>query len=587
MLFTLADNGSGIDVTPPKSNTNSPPVWPMAFTGAAFLWISQPPVAFSPFAWIALVPWGLLIARESQLGKKGWWTIWAAGALYWLITMQGVRLANPALYPGWLVLSAYLGVYPMFAVGLSRTMCRLWRTPIWIALPIVWTGLELIRSYAFTGFSAAMLGHSQADHPYLTQIADIGGTYYVSFVLAMVSGIVASLIHDVRTRSDQARRLTRSTKAGIAATLVLLALTIGYGSWRLRQADKLADTEPLISVLMLQRNEPLEFTLNPEMESQVFQRYVELSLQAARETPDADLIVWPESMFTGGIPYRIIGDNPQVPEGAVDPSTGRDITVDELKEFLSLQGQVFEQRAAELRRMMVSSTGQGKAPELLVGTSVYEYSDVPHAYGAAVHINEDSKVAAWYGKMHLVMFGEYIPFGTYFPWLYGIGPLRQGATPGKGAVAMQIADVGVAPSICFETMVEHVTGNGLRKLESQGQHVDLIANLTNDAWFHGTAILTHHRRCSQFVAIANRRPLLMTANQGPTTWIDGSGRRIESLPYETHGVLVARPTGDGRSSLYQHFGDRLSWPFAIVCGLLVVSQFRRTKSRGKTGDQAV
>lgn len=581
-------------MTTSTSEKTGPAIAMLAYCGAVLLWLSQPPIAVAPLAWIALVPWGLLIARAKPLGRRGWWIVWSAGAVYWLVTMQGVRLANAALYPGWFVLAAYLGVYPMLAVGLGRTMHHGWRCPVWLALPTVWSGLELVRSYAFTGFSAALLGHSQADVPYVIQIADIGGTYFVSFVIAMVSGIFASLIHEILQKrrsaqqanidksttsaADSPRSLSGNTIIGFAVTLVIVCATLGYGYWRVAQANELAKAEPLLKAIMLQRNEPLEFTLNPSKEADVFTRYFQLMMQAAADNPDADLVIWPESMFTGGLPYRAMGANPQVPSDVLDPDSGQPLTISEFTNLISVQADIFRERAAEMRRMMASSSAAGKAPEMLVGTSVYEYDDVPHAYGAAVHIDGDSKIAAWYGKMHLVMFGEYIPFGTYFPWLYEIGPLRQGATPGKGPVSMHVAGVSVAPSICFETMVEQVTGNGLRRLNSQSQTADIIANLTNDAWFHGTAILTHHRRCSQLVAVCNRRPLLMTANQGPTTWIDGSGRRIESLPYETDGILIAQPTPDRRNSLYRQFGDAASWPLVMICGALAFDHLRKKRN---------
>lgn len=551
--------------------------WGWSTLGAVLVWLAQPPFALHWIAWVALVPWALLVARAAPLRRGGYLALWAAGSLLWLLTLQGVRLAHPALYPGWIVLGVYMGAYPPVFVGLARVMHLGWKLPLWISVPVVWTGLELVRSYAFTGFSIALLGHSQADVAAMIQIADTFGSYGVSFVLAMVSGAVAegavALWHRWTGRGEAMFRSVglRSPAIGSAAAAAVVAATIAYGLWRLGQADRLASQPPLLEALLIQRNEPLVYSMDPNREVEVFNDYFRSTLEAVRRYPDAELVVWPESMYTGGLPLRILGESWNVPEGVEMERAEFEATIEDLQA-------TYTARAAELQRMAAIAAGADRPPELLVGSSVYRYAEQPQAFGGAVHIDENHEVAGWYGKMHLVMFGEYIPFGAWLPWLYEIGPLRQGATPGEGPVRMEIAGAKIAPSICFETMVEQVTGEGLRQLDREGRRAELIINITNDAWFKGASILDHHRRCSQLVAVANRRPLLMAANQGPTVWIDGSGRRIESLPHETNSVLRARPTADGRWGIYQQLGDALSWPLALWCGVLTVSGLRRRRA---------
>lgn len=552
------------------------PVWLWGALGAVLVWLAQPPMALHWLGWVALVPWSLLVARAEPLRRRGYLGLWGAGSLLWLLTLQGVRLAHPALFPGWIVLGVYMGAYPPCFVGLSRVMHHGWRMPLWFSVPVVWTGLELVRSYAFTGFSIALLGHSQADVAPVIQIADTFGTYGVSFVLAMVGGAVAELAVALWTRragphTPPLRSTTlRSLGVGSAAAAAVVAATVGYGLWRLGQADALAAEPPLVDALLIQRNEPLVYSMDPTREAAVFDGYVQSTLEAVRQHPDAELVVWPESMYTGGLPLRVLGDSWGVPEDM-------EIERDEFEAVIDAQRAMYLARAAKLQRMATIAAGRDRPPELLVGSSVYRYDERPQAFGGAVHIDENHEITAWYGKMHLVMFGEYIPFGSWLPWLYEIGPLRQGATPGDGPVRMEIAGTHVAPSVCFETMVEHVTGNGLRRLDRDGQRVALIINITNDAWFQGASILDHHRRCSQLITVANRRPLLMAANQGPTVWVDGSGRRIGALPHEVNAVLRAQPTPDGRWSVYQQLGDALVWPLALWCGVLAISGVRRER----------
>ncbi len=475
--------------------------------------------------------------------------------------MQGVRLAHPALYPGWIILGAYLGCYAPLFVGAARALVLHWRWPLWLAIPISWAGWELIRSYAFTGFSAALLGHTQVAFPLVTQIADLGGTYLVSFLVCVVNvGLseIARLTPLAKILSfPPAPQSSRFRFGSTVAAVALASLSIAYGWWRLEQADSLAQSSPILKAALLQRDEPLVFTMDPEQESLVFNRYIESAIEAATKHSDIDLFVWPESMFTGGLPYRILEPNWELP-----PEIGMEAA--DFEEAITEQKTYFQQRNQAIQALLARSTPGQETKPLLVGCSVYRYGKRPQVFGAALHINESGDVTQWYGKRHLVMFGEYIPFGEAFPWLYNIGPLRQGATPGDGPITLQIGNATISPSICFETMVEHVTGNSLRELRLQKNTPDLIINLTNDAWFQGSAILSHHRRCAQMVALMNRRPLLIAANQGPTTWIDGSGRPVESLPYQTNSTLIASPTKDSRWSLYQSIGDLACWPMAFV-----------------------
>lgn len=554
----------------------------LALAGTMLLWLAQPPLAAAWLAWVALIPWAMLIGTPLSPGRSGYRWLWLAGTLWWLMTMQGVRLAHPALYPGWIVLGVYLGVYVPLFVGLARVMVHQWRWPVWAAVPITWSGLELVRSYAFTGFSAVLLGHSQVDWPVLIQIADLGGSYLVSFLVALVNGVLCQVFLALWCRRQQKSFQVAATSQpnqssfsiplfGLGVTIASLLGTVSYGLWRLQQADDLARQEPLLKAVLLQRDEPLVYSMDPVQEANVFRRYIESAMQAASAVPDADVFVWPESMFTGGLPYRILGDNWQVP-------TMFEMGREDFQQGILDQQQYFQQRTTAVQRSLTAAAQRETPAALLVGCAVYRYGERPQAFGGAILIGEAGEVESWYGKRHLVMFGEYIPFGEQFPFLYEIGPLRQGATPGDGPLAMKIGSTTLMPSICFETMVEHVTGNGLRTLTQNDQPVDVITNITNDAWFHGSAILSHHRRCTQMVALINRRPVLMAANQGPTSWIDGAGRIQKKLDYLVNANLVTTPTADGRWSLYQQWGDFICWPLAGICAVAAVSGWRKRRA---------
>ena len=98
------------------------------------------------------------------------------------------------LYLGWLALSAYLAIYLPIFVGLSRVAVHRLSVPLWLAAPVVWTGLELARAHLLTGFLMASLAHTQVNWTMLIQISDLVGEYGVDFVVMLVAACIASLI---------------------------------------------------------------------------------------------------------------------------------------------------------------------------------------------------------------------------------------------------------------------------------------------------------------------------------------------------------------------------------------------------------
>src|SRR5688572_11892811 len=107
-----------------SADQNRPPWYRSTFmaalAGSLLLWASFPPLAVGWLAWIAPVPWLLLICADQMPGRRPYRAIWLAGFVFWLMTLQWLRLPHPATSLGWIALSAYLALYlPMF-VGLTR-----------------------------------------------------------------------------------------------------------------------------------------------------------------------------------------------------------------------------------------------------------------------------------------------------------------------------------------------------------------------------------------------------------------------------------------------------------------------------------
>ncbi len=533
------------------------PIWIGSIAAPAALWLSQPPVNFWPLAFVAIIPW-ILVARTIATNpcggtKRDYGVVWLASAIYWLGSLQGLRLAHPLMFIPWGLFGFYLAAYHVLFVALVRR-CLDRPVPMIVAVPVVWVGLECIRNYLFTGISVLMLGHHVVDVPHLIQIADIFGTYGVSFLVAMINVAVWMVCGNLWNRT--------ATKSMIATTAITTAATIAtvvYGSHRI--------TEPtgtdLATFALIQRSEPIEYNHSVDHERQIFSNYLKQSVQAAATADKKiDALVWPESMFTGAEPWRIVDPNATIP----DEFEGSD---DEFQQLIGNLQSYFTERARYVQSMIASAVADHGSPthrpQILAGCAVVRYADQPHAYSGFVNIAADGTMTDWYGKTHLVMFGEYIPIAPYIPLIRSLVPPGLGVTPGPGPKRFAVGDTVVAPNICIETAVERVMVNQLASYEHD-LIPDLIVTVTNDGWFDDSSVIDHHLTCARLLAVGCRRPILSAANSGPTAWIDGCGKVEQMLETGIHGSLIATPTKDSRISTYLRIGD---WP-ARFCLLLMI-----------------
>ena len=198
-------------------------------------------------------------------------------------------------------------------------------------------------------------------------------------------------------------------------------------------------------------------------------------------------------------------------------------------------------------------------------------------YNSALWIGPNAQLLERYSKMHLVMFGEYIPLGPVLQWLRDMVGLA-GMDAGEEAKSFSLADVRVAPSICFESMMPRVIHQQLRSLRAKGQSPDVLINITNDSWFRGSSMLDHHLACSLLCAVENRRPLLVAANTGLSASIDSCGRVLQVTDRLRAEAIVAEPKRDGRWGLAQAVGYPLSWLCALLTIVALVAAARRQRS---------
>lgn len=539
-------------------------IWP-AYASAIALWASFPPLSLSVLAWLAPLGWLAIGERPTPLRKRDWWHLWLSGCLFWLAILQGIRLAYWPLYLGWVALSLYLAIYIPIFVGLYRLLRRRgWPSPL--AAPVVWVGLEFLRSYALTGYAANMLGHSQARWPLLIQIADSLGVYGLSFLIMTVCASFYRLLRDVQQR--QAREAALSS--GLIACL--LVATLGYGSFRLSEAQSLqGQQEPKLRVLLVQENTPTMFDSDLATIQLAWTRYVDTTRALVSKHGPPDLVVWPESTFTGGTPWvdsNLPNSLPaELQEGGVDLPFLRD-RMRRLGRDFAFKSQQLLDAVSATPADSPSDTAAG--PHFLLGSDAMEIrDDAIRRFNSALFLNPAGAYVDRYDKVHLVMFGEYIPLGPLLQWLRDLFGLP-GATPGSGPKCFTIGNVCVSPNICFESMLPRIIRGQVAELVRRDSAPDILVNVTNDSWFRGSSMLDHHLACSILCAVENRRPLLVAANTGISAEIDSSGRVLQSLERGEVGGLLAEPRTDARWGPVQSFGYPLGWLSAAACCLSLV-----------------
>jgi apolipoprotein N-acyltransferase len=193
----------------------------------------------------------------------------------------------------------------------------------------------------------------------------------------------------------------------------------------------------------------------------------------------------------------------------------------------------------------------------------------PQAFNATVLVGHKGEIIGTYDKMHRVMFGEYIPFADWFPFLYGITPLTGGIVAGETPAALRLDGVYCfSPNICYETAIPHVIRGQVATLENRDEYPDALVNVTNDAWYRGSSELDMHLACGVFRAVETRLPLVIAANGGISAWIDHLGRVRAKSPRQQADFIIADIEPSGMQSYYVRYGDWFSGSCLACCAVL-------------------
>ena len=622
------------------------PVLLLSISTAVLLTLSFEPFNCWPLGWIALVPWLIAIARSARWG----WMLfcsWLAGVaffagnLYWLLAcgypgpwrgvliMAGAELALAAYMGGYFLLFAYVvgGLMRSGSVPLAGTI-RATRMATFLA-PVAWVGTEILRGYVMSGFAWFMLGWSQAPLPTVCQIADLGGAYAVSGLLAAFNGLIADgLIQPLFHRIPAGLRPNLRISVAASSMLVLILATVGYGVWRMVQTDTVCTPGPNVTVV--QCNVPV--SLSGESREQAEAETKDLiakTLQAAKSPFHPDLVAQPETMF----PFEL---NDSFLNMDLTPIYKAGLSEDDRRIYDKFNGDIFDllkrrQDADQQFRdiaigsgcaLLIGAHASELAPADLAGKPMTTYSfskllvaessgppsdDQPQLQRfnsaflyqptrSSPGSQPDAVAKSRYDKHHLVPFSEYMPFRTAWPAAFEVlktlTPMGL-LIPGSNLSPLMLRgrdgqSFRFAAPICYEDVMPQAFRHLAYDRDGHKQ-VDFVVNISNDGWFSGTTELRQHLVAARFRAIENRTWIARSVNCGCSAIIDSAGRVLAELPPGEIGRLEFRLQIDPRETLYGRIGDRPG--FACV-GLLAIGligvfiQRRRTRKAAHAAQAA-
>ncbi len=562
----------------------------VALSGSFLLWAALPPLAIGWLGWIAPVPWLLLVQSKTLPGRRPYRSLYSAALVMWLAVIHWLRLPHPLVYFGWLALSAYLAIYLPLFVGLSRVAVHRLGVPLWLATPVVWTGLELARAHVMTGFMMGSLAHTQVGWPAVIQTSDLVGEYGVDFLMMLVAACVAEALRiadcGLRNRSpnpQSAFRIPQSLLLGVVPAIVALAAALAYGGSRLNGMTP-GNRAGTVRIALIQGNSLADWKFDDKRQRQIMSDYIGLSLDAvakARAIGDGrppDVVVWPETMFR--VPLVTVGAGYQLPPGVT--YTKAELTSAGPRELARLVAALGTPVLVGIDRRELGSTGysvtstEGEASEAADKQRSIANN---RAYNSAVLVDREGQVVDTYDKIQLVMFGEYVPFARWLPFLNDVSSITGSVEAGTKPVALCTGGVCYAPNICYETVMPHVIRWQVSRLLAKGHSPDVLVNLTNDAWYWGSSELTQHLACGVFRAVETRRPLVIAANGGISAWIDRFGRIRAQSPKQQEDVIIAdvELNRGAPESFYMRTGDWFAGVCLACCLVLTIIGWRKLR----------
>jgi len=450
--------------------------------------------------------------------------LWYCGSCYWIYsTMKQYGGINGAGAAGLLFLfSLYLGLYHGL-FGLVISVLAKWSQRAALVLsPFVWVAVELART-RITGFPWDLLGITQVDNIPLSKLATVTGVYGITLEIMIVNAAFAAafLVHRSRRRS--------LLFAAVAAALILQS-----AQWI--PAPKFPTDR---TALLVQENIPVLDSADwtHQFFDDTLANLSRMSLNPPGGTKQhPGLIGWPES------PAPFYGGDP-------------------------------------LFRTALSKVASTAHTWVVVGNIGVESAKASpqqpsQIFNSAALVSPDGEFVARYDKVHLVPFGEYLPFKEWLGFAGGLTKEVGDFSRGQSRAPLQAGDEKLGVFICYESIFP----DEVRQFAKNGAQV--FVNISNDGWYGDSGAYAQHLKQARMRAVENARWLLRTTNTGVTAAIDPAGRIEQMVPRKIRTVLQASYALNDPTTFYTRHGDWLAYLCAIISLGALVMALAPAKGRG-------
>lgn len=462
-------------------------------SGSALLLIlSFPYTRLSGLSLVALVP--LMLALRGQGAARGLALGGWHGFLFQSYIMFWANFFGP---PAYLFLAGYKTVLPALFGAAWGWLSR--RRPNWFPFGFLvgWLALEYLQTFGPFGVTWGMLSHAWARYPALLQICSVAGPWALSLVVLLVN--VACFV-SLPPRGARG--------AWLGAAIAAILATLGFGQWRLGQAQ---ENPRSLAVGAVQVNMGREVKWDPAYAEFALKRLELLTCQASEK--GARLILWPET----AIPYR---------------------------GFLKSPVLNFE----------IGMLGLTTKSYVVVG-SIEKVGDAAgHTLNTASLVTPKGAFEGRYDKQRLVPGGEYLPLEEWlrpYPIFDRVMRYQPGSGDGIFALPEAPQPTRAGMLICFESMVPYLAAERVQK----GAEILLVA--TNDGWFGENSAIQHHFEMAIFRAVEQGCPVLQCGNTGVSGLIDEWGRVQQETAINQETVLTGQLGLRRGLTWYARIGDSL------------------------------
>ena len=513
--------------------------------GAASAFAFQP-VGWWPLMILAIAVLCELVARAGSL-KRALLTGWLFGlghfciSLNWIATAFTFQTAMPA-WLGWIavvLVSLYLAIYPAMAVGLASRFGEMNKLALILALAGGWAVTEWLRATMFTGFAWNPIGVTLANTP-LIGGSRLIGTYGLSALVALIGGSLWLA----------SRRDWRPLAAVAAASLLLWAApaprevppTLAAPP-RIPNAPPVEDAGGSVvmrPIRIVQPNIGQQDKWRPGFEEEAYRRLESLTIKGQ---PMQRLIFWPEAAVT-------------------DPLE---------------DGRAGADRYTEEERLQATRT-LGSGDLLLTGALSFTSRDgmkVDGATNSIYALEPLGRIVGRYDKAHLVPYGEYLPMRPVLSAI-GLSRLAPGnldfsAGPGPRTIQLPGEWGKVGFQLCYEIIF---SGEVVDRLNRP----DFIFNPSNDAWF-GRWGPPQHLAQARLRAAEEGLPVIRSTPTGISALIDSHGKIVQSLPWQTAGMIDAPLPNSLGPTPFARAGNIIPLALGFLLLIVAIALDRRARYR--------